>query len=85
MAIRGLIFLLMILHCDGNFLKNLEKMDIDSQLNEIDKMLEKIDVNEDEALDILLDKGAEKVTDEASDMFSNMFNTDCKYKCPDGK
>jgi secretory phospholipase A2 len=103
MCSLALIFNLIWIFClvdgkiDNSFLNDLDKMDIDSKLREIDKLISSIDNNE---ADVNFVPGSskhkagtskpkagtenEETLGSAVEMLAEMFGGDCKYTCKNG-
>lgn len=86
-AITVLVSLVCLSNCD--FFDNLNKMDLDSQLLEIDKMMKTIDKDEDEAMGKIKeqdDKNDDVDIGEALDALTSLLGKgECIYKCKNGK
>ena len=80
-------FCLLISLCSGDFFSDLDKMgDVDAQLLEIDKMMNNMDTNADDALRKL---NGEKEQPDALDGLANslgdLLSGECGFSCPNGK
>lgn len=72
----------------ADFFSDLDKMDVDSQLAEIDKMMKTIDTDEEEAIDKLTDKKKDEDLDlgDAVEALAGLLGGgQCTYKCKNGK
>ena len=74
MELIGCIAILGLMNsCLCDFFSDLEKLDIDSQLREIDEMLEKLDDDNDDGFDNVFKKTVD-----------DLVSGDCIYKCKNG-
>ena len=71
-----IVLLCILERCLGDFFSDLDKLDIDSQLREIDDMLEKLDDDSDDSDDLL---------GSVSDTLDGLAGGPCKFKCKKGK